>query len=214
MRAFSSSAATPRRLISFGAAVVLQVAIIYALASGLASQMIDKLPDDIKADIVKEKPPEQPKTRRRRRRRKMVKPPPAYSPPPDIVVSTEAPTNTITQVVNQAPPPVVAQKPAAVAATLAAGRGNNCSASYYPALAMRLNHEGATTVTVHIAADGSVTGADVGTSSGFPELDEAATRCVQAKWHFSPATENGQPVASTKQYRILPEAGRRADSNT
>ncbi|HEY2034892.1 MAG TPA: energy transducer TonB [Rhizomicrobium sp.] len=186
---------------AFGAAVVLQVAIIYALASGLASQLVEKLPQDITTDIVKEKPPEQPKTPPPPPP-DMVKPPPAVIPPPDIQIAAEQTTNTITAVTN-VPQPPAPPKPAAVAATLAAGRGNNCASSYYPALAVRLNHEGATTVAVHIGADGGVTGVDVSNSSGFPELDEAAQKCVQSRWHFSPATENGAPVASTKQYRIV-----------
>lgn len=184
---------------AFGAAVILQVGIIYALATGLAQQLVEKLPQDITTDIVKEKPPAQPKTPPPPPP-DMVKPPPAVIPPPDIVIANEAPTNAITAVTTNQQPPA---KPAAVAATLAAGRGNNCASSYYPALAVRLNHEGATTVAIHIGADGSVQGVDVSNSSGFPELDEAAQRCVQARWHFSPATENGAPVASTKQYRIV-----------
>lgn len=188
-----------RRLISLGAAVILQLGIIWALATGLAQQLVEKLPQDITTDIVKEKPPEQPKTPPPPPP-DMVKPPPAVIPPPDIIIANEAPTNAITAVTtNQAPPP----KAAAVAATLAAGRGNNCAANSYPPLAIRLNHEGATTVAVHIGADGSVSGVDVTNSSGFPELDDAATKCVQSHWRFSPATQNGQPVESTKQYRIV-----------
>jgi protein TonB len=188
-----------RRAISFGAAVVLQVAIIYALASGLAQQIVEKLPQDITTDIVKEKPPETPKTPPPPPP-DMVKPPPPFIPPPDIVIANDAPTNAITAVTNQvAPPP----KPAIAQATLAKGRGNDCASSYYPALAVRLNHEGATTVAVHIDAEGKVTSADISNSSGFPELDEAAQKCVQNRWHFSPATQNGSPVESTKQYRIV-----------
>ena len=191
---------TQRRIISFGAAVVLQVAIIYALASGLAQQIVEKLPQDITTDIVKEKPPETPKTPPPPPP-DMVKPPPPFIPPPDIVIANDAPTNAITAVTNQvAPPP---PKPAAVAATLAAGRNNNCASSYYPPLAVRLNHEGSTTLTVQIGADGQVKGTNVSGSSGFPELDEAAQKCVEARWHFSPATQNGAPIESTKQYRIV-----------
>jgi protein TonB len=198
LRPFQTQAA-PRRVVAFTAAVVLQVAIIYALASGLASQIIEKLPDDIKADIVKEKPPETPKTPPPPPP-DMVKPPPPFIPPPDIVIANDAPTNAITAITNQvAPPP----KATAVAATLAKGRGNDCASSSYPPLAVRLNHEGSTTVAIHIAADGGVSGVDVSNSSGFPELDEAAQKCVQNHWHFSAATENGAPVASTKQYRIV-----------
>ena len=190
---------TPRRAMAFGAAVILQVGIIYALATGLAQQLVEKLPQDITTDIVKEKPPEQPKAPPPPPP-DMVKPPPPFIPPPDIVIANDAPTNAITAVTNQvAPPP----KPAAIAATLAAGRGNDCASSYYPPLAIRLNHEGATTVAIQIGADGQVKGVNVSNSSGFPELDEAAQKCVQARWHFSPATQTGAPVESTKQYRIV-----------
>src|SRR5215469_108975 len=88
---------TSRRVMAFGAAVILQVGIIYALASGLAMQMIDKLPQDITTDIVKEKPPEQPKTPPPPPP-DMVKPPPSVIPPPDIVIANDAPTNAITAV--------------------------------------------------------------------------------------------------------------------
>ena len=199
LRPFQAQA-TPRRFFAFGAAVVLQVAIIWALATGLAQQMIDKLPDDIKADIVKEKPPEQPKTPPPPPP-DMVKPPPPFIPPPDIIVSTDAPTNAITAVTNVVTPP--APKPAAAPATLAASRNNNCASKYYPALAVRLNHEGATVVTIHIGADGNVGAVDIASSSGFPELDEAAQKCVSSVWRFSPATQNGSPIESTKQYKIV-----------
>jgi protein TonB len=189
---------TSRRLISFGAAVILQVGIIWALATGLAQQLVEKLPSDITTDIVKEKPPEQPKTPPPPPP-DMVKPPPAVIPPPDIVIAQESSANTITAVTTNQPP----AKPAAVAATLARGRGNDCASNSYPPLAVRLNHEGSTTLTVEIGADGGVTGTSVSNSSGYPELDEAAQKCVQNHWHFAPATQNGAPVASSKQYRIV-----------
>ncbi|HEX3994488.1 MAG TPA: energy transducer TonB [Acetobacteraceae bacterium] len=178
---------------------MLHLLVIYALASGLAAQLVDQIPADIKADIVKEKPPEQPKTPPPPPP-DLVKPPPPFIPPPDIVIANEAPTNAITNVTNVvAPPP----KASAVPATLAAGRNNNCASKYYPAIAIRLNHEGNTVVTVHIGADGAVTSADVSQSSGFNDLDQAAVQCVTAQWRFSPATSNGTPIESTKQYRIV-----------
>jgi protein TonB len=191
---------TSRRVIAFSAAVILQLGLIYALATGLAQQLVEKLPQDITTDIVKEKPPEQPKTPPPPPPDMVKPPPPNVIPPPDIQIASDAPTNTITAV-TQAPP--APPKPAAVAATLARGRGNDCASSYYPPLAVRLNHEGSTTLTVHIGADGQVTGTDVSGSSGYPELDEAAQRCVQNRWHFAPATQNGAPIASTKEYRIV-----------
>ncbi len=200
MRAFQTTAASPRRFVTVGIVAALHLVVLWALATGLAARIADAIPQDIKADIVKEAPPPQQKAPPPPPP-DMVKPPPPFIPPPDIVIANDAPTNAITQVSNQvAPPP---PKAAAVAATLAAGRGNNCAAKYYPALAIRLNHEGSTIVTVHISADGSVSGADIATSSGFSDLDNAAVQCVTSAWHFSPATENGAPVASSKQYKIV-----------
>jgi TonB family protein len=68
---------------------------------------------------------------------------------------------------------------------------------------VKLNHEGNTVVAVHIDATGKVTGADVAQTSGFNDLDDAAVQCVTESWHFTPATMNGEPIASTKQYRIV-----------
>ena len=198
MRAFQPAQAAPRRAVAFGAAVVLQVAIIYALASGLASQMIDRLPQDIKADIVKEKPPEQPKAPPPPPP-DMVKPPPPFIPPPDIVVQTEAPVNTITQVTSQ-PPPQAPPKPA-VTAPASIGRAHTCGQRYYPALATRLGHEGTTILSFKIGPDGSVHDVTVAQSSGYPELDEAAIPCAQS-WQYKPAEQNGQPVETNWQAKV------------
>jgi protein TonB len=200
LNAFRTSAASPRRFGSIAAVILLHIILIYALASGLAANMAQKVIQDVQVAVVQEKPPQQklpppPPP-------ELVKPPPPFVPPPEINIQNEAPTNAITQVTNQVQPPAP-PKPAATAPTLAAGPGNNCATRYYPAMAIRLSHQGSTMVTVHIAADGSVAAADVSGSSGYDELDQAAVTCIQNGWHFKPAEENGSPVASTKQYRIV-----------
>src|ERR1700743_2931704 len=81
-------------LITFGLASLFHVLVIWALASGLAARLTDKIPQDIKADIVKEAPPKQPKTPPPPPP-DLVKPPPPFIPPPDIVIANDAPTNTI-----------------------------------------------------------------------------------------------------------------------
>lgn len=63
----------------------------------------------------------------------------------------------------------------------------------YPRLARRKGHEGSVVVDVSISQDGSVSEANVFSSSGHKELDAAAIDAVRnAK--FSPATENGASV--------------------
>jgi protein TonB len=200
LRPFQVSAASPRRFVSIGMVALLHLAVIYALASGLASQMIDKLPDDIKADIVKEKPPDQPKTPPPPPP-DLVKPPPPFVPPPDIVVANEAPvTNTIT--VTNTPPPVAAPPKPATSQPASIGRQHTCGQKYYPALATRLDHEGTTTVSFKIEPDGSVRDVAVVQSSGFPELDEAATPCVTT-WQYKPAEQNGQPVEASWTAKVI-----------
>lgn len=64
----------------------------------------------------------------------------------------------------------------------------------YPSIAIRLNHEGVTTLGFTVNADGSVSDVHVVESSGHNELDEAAvteTTC----WHYKPAVKDGKPVA-------------------
>ena len=184
---------------SIAIVVGIHVAVIFGLVAALNQGALMKQLQEIKATVDTQKeppkaPPPPPPD--------LVKPPPPFIPPPDIVIANDAPTNTITAVTNVVQPPAP-PKPAAVPATLAAGRGNNCASRYYPPLAVRLNHEGSTILTVHIGANGSVSAAEVGTSSGFSELDQAAVQCVTAQWRFTPATQNGAPVESTKQYKIV-----------
>lgn len=209
LRPFASNTvqSTERRAISIGIVALIHVVAIYALATGLARQLVNKGEEIIKAEIVKEKPPDIPKTPPPPPP-EMTKPPPPFIPPPDINIQSTAPTNAISQVTTTItpPPPVQAPKPVAppvAPPTLASGSGNTCLSRYYPALAMRLNHEGAVLVNVHISADGSVSGVDVAQGSGHDELDEASVRCIQNSWHFKPATQNGQGVPSTKSYRIV-----------
>ena len=56
---------------------------------------------------------------------------------------------------------------------------------------------------VSIDETGNVSKVGVAVTSGFPDLDQAAVDCVTKEWHFTPATQNGKPVASTKKYRIV-----------
>lgn len=94
------------------------------------------------------------------------------------------------------------QGAAAAPAKLSVNSGVNCAGQYYPALAVRLNHEGATVLTLHIDDGGTIAGADITQSSGWPELDDASIKCATSKWHFTPATQDGKPIASTKTFRI------------
>ncbi|HTK80192.1 MAG TPA: energy transducer TonB [Rhizomicrobium sp.] len=202
LRPFQTTQANPRRVLSLSAVALIHVVAIYALASGLASSLVQKGLEEIKAEVVKEKPPDLPKTPPPPPP-EMVKPPPPFVPPPDINLQTEAPTTAIQQVTSITPPPPVAPpKPAAPAITAPAsiGRPHECQ-SKYPQLAMRLSHEGTVLLGFTVGPDGSVTNAHVLQSSGHDELDQGAISCAE-NWHYKPAMQNGQPVAVPWQTKV------------
>ena len=63
----------------------------------------------------------------------------------------------------------------------------------YPRLARRKGHEGVVTVAISVAKDGVVAYAEVMSSSGYKELDEAALSAVRSA-RFAPATSDGVSV--------------------
>jgi len=87
---------TERRAISIGVVAAIHVVAIYALATGLASQLVQKGLEEIKAEVVQEKPPDVPKTPPPPPP-EMQKPPPPFVPPPDINVVTQTTAPAITR---------------------------------------------------------------------------------------------------------------------
>lgn len=63
----------------------------------------------------------------------------------------------------------------------------------YPEIARKVGMEGTTFVKMLLDLDGSVMRVAVLKSSGFPQLDTAAVKCV-LDWKFSPAIQNNRPV--------------------
>jgi protein TonB len=64
----------------------------------------------------------------------------------------------------------------------------------YPAMAIRLGYEGTVQLRIVVDERGSVASAEVQTSSGHTDLDEAAVAWVKAHWRYAPATQNGTPT--------------------
>ena len=71
----------------------------------------------------------------------------------------------------------------------------------YPEAARRLRQHGTVLLRLYIATDGSVTRVEALRSSGVAVLDSAAIAAL-ARWHFLPAEENGQAVASTRDQPV------------
>ncbi|MDH5821499.1 energy transducer TonB [Luteimonas sp. RD2P54] len=71
----------------------------------------------------------------------------------------------------------------------------------YPAAALRAQEEGTVLLRVQVDAGGNPGAIEIARSSRSRELDRAARTAV-GQWRFSPAMENGQPVASTVEVPI------------
>lgn len=83
------------------------------------------------------------------------------------------------------------------AATPARRLGGSISDADYPAAAIREGAEGTTRVMLEIGVNGRVTGCSVTGSSGSALLDSTACQLLSRRYRFAPATQAGQPVASS-----------------
>ena len=185
--------------------VLLHVGFIYALYSGLLmraaelvvpvvvlSQFID--PPKPKEVLPPPPPPTQVK-------KAMTKAPTVAAPLPvaiqDPTPAPNAPTGST--VPQPAPAPIAAPVAAAPVAAPAppAVQLPSSDADYlqnpkpaYPSISRRLNEQGRTTVRVLIGADGQPQRAEIGKSSGFARLDDAALATVM-RWRFVPGKRGG-----------------------
>lgn len=167
-----------RHLTGITVVVLLHVAVIYALVTGLARTVIEvvKGPIDVKVieEIVK-KPPPPPEVVPPPP--KMAAPPPPYMPPPEVNIQQPAPAPTITAVTQEAPPapqapviqkPVEAPPPAPVVRSARVACPNYVevmSSINYPRDALRQNLEGEVIIEFTIAANGKVKDAVIKSST-------------------------------------------------
>jgi protein TonB len=138
--------------------------------------------------------------------------PPPRPPKPKPVTRTPPPeTPPILATAPQAPEPIVAPAPppppppalVAVAPALApvAITPPIFNAKYldnpkpaYPALSRRLGEQGRVILRVRVSAAGRADEVQIGTSSGYPRLDETAAETVK-QWKFVPAKRGTEAVA-------------------
>jgi protein TonB len=166
-----------RHLTGITAVVLLHVAVIYALVTGLARTVVEvvKGPIDVKVieEIIK-KPPPPPEVVPPPP--KMAAPPPPYMPPPEVNIAQPAPAPTITAVTPEAPTapsaPVI-QKPVETppAPTVRSARVacpnyvEVMSSIAYPRDALRQNLEGEVVIEFTVTAGGQVKDAVIKSST-------------------------------------------------
>ncbi len=185
--------------------VMLHVGFIYALYSGLLMRAVELVvPVVLMSQIIEPPKPKEapvpPPPQPAKVKPVVTKAPTVAAPLPmaitDPTPATNAPTGSVAP--QPAPAPIAAPVATAPAAPPApAVQLPSSDADYlqnprppYPAISRRMNEQGKTTVRVLIGTDGQPQRAEIGKSSGFARLDEAAIATVM-RWRFVPGKRGG-----------------------
>lgn len=196
---------------------LIHVFVGYALVTGLAYEAAKKVINKVTTvDIKEEKkeeeppppPPEQPDT----------PPPPIVAPPPPIniapapppvqtvITPPPAPPVVIQTASPPAPPPPPPPGPSKARGVKPKGQAGWAGRiqSNYPTRAAREEREGRVGVRVTVGPDGKVSACSVSSSSGSPDLDEAACDGMTRYARFDPAlSDDGSPVSSSYSTAIV-----------
>jgi len=211
--AYADQEMSGNRITAFVVVALIHLVVGYALVTGLAyegmRQVIKKVTTvDIKKDEPKKDEPPPPK--------KMATPPPIVAPPPKINVATVAPPIQTVSVAPPPAPPVLVAAPPVVAppappaprfqpkpAAPKGNPGNWATTNDYPTRALREEREGTTGFRVTVTPEGRVGDCQITSSSGSPDLDEAACSNITRRARFSPATDGeGNPTTGSYASRV------------
>jgi protein TonB len=192
------------RLIGIGLVILLHIAIVYALVTGLAHRAIEVVRAPIMTEIIEAPRPE---------RREPPPPPPQFTPPapvfvppPEIHIERPPPpppkssaVTAVTPVKPVAPPPPVAA-PVRVEPRLDAEHSREPD---YPSLSRRLGEQGSAVIQILVDVDGRVIDAKLLQSSGHDRLDQAALAGVRHSYRFLPGTVDGKPVQMWYTFKFI-----------
>ena len=173
-----------KSITNIGIVVLLHVIVLYALASGLARDVVNTFSKPVEVRIIEDvklPPPEPPKVKIEPP--KYVKPPPAYVPPPEVHVSVPQ-VATIAAVTPVVPTQPVAPAVVEPARPVVAKVGAACPDSTrirqnleYPAKALQDGISGNVVVQFIVAANGETRDFDL-VHAAHPLLNQAALAAV------------------------------------
>lgn len=126
--------------------------------------------------------------------------PPVPPPAPPAETSQEAPQITIGGNDSDTNTIVTSFGPYIVPASVDARYHNRNP--IYPDAAALLAEQGAVILLIHVSPEGLPSGIDIEQSSGYADLDRAASDAVSS-WHFLPAVKDGQPIPFDMPLRIV-----------
>ena len=190
--------------------VLLHVLIGYALISGLAMSVVEKVQEDLTVFDVDEPPPPPPPPEEippPPEQPQAEIPPPVVSPPPIVRTNTTpppissqptAPPPTITNTAPvrppappaPAPPPPPPPPPRIEPASARGDVRTLFSTDDYPSRAQRNEEEGTARARLTIGTNGRVTGCSIVQSTGSSSLDQATCKVLQSRARFTPATDS------------------------
>lgn len=195
-----------------GAVLLMHVAALWALQSGLVRKVVDLIvPAEVIIEMTapEEAAPQKAQPRAEQQatptpQRAQVAPPvpqllavdkPSPAPAEQVYVpaAVAAPATSTTNTQPASPAPTVATPPALVLPSTDADYLNNPKPPY-PPLSKRLREQGKVVVRTLIGVDGTAQQAEIKQSSGFDRLDEAA-RTTALRWRYVPGKRAGVPEA-------------------
>ncbi len=209
--AYADQKMSGSRVVAIVVVLLIHAVLGYAFVTGLAMNVVKKVAADLKTFDVEDEPPPPEEEPPPPPPDQPMPPPPVVAPPP-IVTTNVAPPVQITTV--QTPPPAFVPPPKAApppppppAISKAAGpRGDPAqwvTDADYPPRAQREEREGTSGIAWEINAEGRVENCRVTSSSGSPDLDEAACRAITRRGRYTPARDaDGNPMRSTQSRRV------------
>ena len=176
--------------------VLLHIAIIYALVSGLGQEAVQVLRQPLEIKILtpaKLPPPEAPPPPLP----KLLQPPPPYIPPPLIQIA-QPPVPPVIAAVTRvkptvAPPPAAPVPNPVVERAAGLDPNQSCAPPQYPDEAADMEQTGRTVLQFLIDGNGNVVNARIASSSGHSLLDDTAEQAL-SRCKFRPAIgADGKP---------------------
>jgi protein TonB len=207
--AYADQGMSTRKVVAIAIVALLHVVIGYAFITGLAINVIKKAATDLKVVDIKDQPPPPEQKPPPPPPEQKVEPPPIVVPPSIVPTQTIAPpvfTQPVAPPIHVEAPPAPPPPPRPTISQAAGAKGDPAqwiTNDDYPPAAMREGRQGTTRISWTINTAGRVENCQVTSSSGSPDLDQAACTLLARRGRYSPAKDqNGQPISSTSSRSI------------